>query len=110
MAKPLQIQIVKKARSLITDQQRWCRGELARDVYGEGTCATSPSAVRWCALGAVIAAAYELTHDLKAAHDLALKALRPKYGTATLVGVNDMRGHADVLALLDEVIVMKPQQ
>jgi hypothetical protein len=45
-----------------------------------------------------------VTHDLDAAHDLALKTLRPKYGTATLVRVNDMRGHAAVLALFDEVI------
>src|SRR5262245_26788231 len=30
--------------------------------------------------------------------------LRPKYGTATLVRVNDIRGHAAVLALFDEVI------
>jgi hypothetical protein len=52
----------------------------------------------------VIAAAHELTHDLAAAHDFAFKALRPQYGTATLVRVNDMRGHAAVLALFDEVI------
>jgi hypothetical protein len=52
----------------------------------------------------VIAAAHELTHDLDAAHDLAFKALRPLYGTTTLVRVNDIRGHAAVLALFDEVI------
>ena len=57
-----------------------------------------------CGLGAVIAAAYELTHDLDAAHDFAFKALRPQYGTSTLVHVNDLRGHAAVLALFDEVI------
>ena len=52
----------------------------------------------------MIAAAHELTHDLDAAHDLAFKALRPQLGTSTLVRVNDMRGHAAVLALFDEVI------
>jgi hypothetical protein len=52
----------------------------------------------------VIAAAHELAHDSDAAYDLAFKALRPQYGTATLVRVNDMRGHAAVLALFDEVI------
>ena len=49
-------------------------------------------------------AAHELTHDLDAVHDFAFKALRPKYGTATLVRVNDMRGHTAILALFDEVI------
>jgi hypothetical protein len=44
------------------------------------------------------------THDYDAANALAHKALRPLYGTATLVRVNDMRGHAAVLALFDEVI------
>lgn len=38
----------------------------------------SASAVRRCALGAVVAAAHELTHDLGAAHDFAFKALRPR--------------------------------
>ena len=98
MARPLQKQIVERARAFIADEQHWCRGELARDVNGEEVCPTSASAVKWCALGAVIAAAQELTHDF------AFKALRPKYGTATLVRVNDMRGHAAVLALFDDVI------
>jgi hypothetical protein len=65
---------------------------------------TSASAVRRCGLGAVIAAAYQLTHDYDAANELAHNALRPLYGTSTLVRVNDMRGHAAVLALFDEVI------
>jgi hypothetical protein len=60
--------------------------------------------VKRCGLGAVIAAAHELAHDSDAAYGLAFKALRPQYGTATLVRVNDMRGHAAVLALFDEVI------
>ena len=104
MARPLQIQIVERARALIADKQHWCRGELARDVSGEGVCPTSASAVKRCALGAVIAAAHELTHDLDSANDFAFKALRPRYGTTTLVRVNDMRGHAAVLALFDTVI------
>jgi hypothetical protein len=52
----------------------------------------------------VIAAAQELMQNSDAAHDFVFKALRPQYGTATLVRVNDMRGHAAVLALFDDVI------
>ena len=49
-------------------------------------------------------AAYQITNDRRAAHDLAIKAMRPLRGSATLVNVNDVRGHAAVLALFDEVI------
>jgi hypothetical protein len=49
-------------------------------------------------------AAYQVTNDRRGAHDLAIQAMRPLYGSATLVHVNDMRGHAAVLALFDEAI------
>jgi len=73
-------------------------------MNGVGVCPTSDRAMKRCGLGAVIAAAYQLTNDYRGAHDLAIQALRPLYGSATLVNVNDMRGHATVLALFDEVI------
>ena len=57
-----------------------------------------------CGLGALITAAYQITNDNRGAHDLAIQALRPLYGSATVVHVNDIRGHAAVLALFDEVI------
>jgi len=49
-------------------------------------------------------AAYQTTNDRRQAHDLGIKAMRPLHGSATLVNVNDVRGHAAVLALFDEVI------
>ena len=104
MSRPLKLQIVEQARALIADESHWCRGELARDVNSMGVCPTSDSAMKRCGLGALIAAAYQLTSDYRGAHDLAILALRPLHGSATLVHVNDMRGHAAVLALFDEVI------
>jgi len=64
----------------------------------------SARAVRRCGLGALIAAAYQFTQDFDAAHDLGHNALRPHYGAATLIHVNDVRGHAAVIALFDDVI------
>jgi hypothetical protein len=52
----------------------------------------------------VIAAAYQVSRDYESANELAHNALRPLYGITTLVHVNDIRGHAAVLALFDEVI------
>ena len=104
MAKPLQIQIVEKARSLIADERHWCRGQLAEDASGVSVFPTASSAVKRCGLGAVITAAYQLTHDYDIANELAHNALRPHCGISTLVHVNDHRGHSAVLGLFDEVI------
>ena len=104
MSKTLKLQVIEKARALIEDEQHWCRGELARDINALSICPTDSRAERRCALGALIAAAYQITDDLSRAHDLAIGAVRPLHGSATLVNVNDVRGHAAVLALLDEVL------
>jgi hypothetical protein len=104
LSRPLKIQIVEKARSLIADDQHWCRRHLAEDVNGVSVSPTSASAVKRCGLGAVIAAAYQLTQDFDAADQLGLEALGPRYGAVTLIRGNDTRGHAAVLALFDEVI------
>jgi hypothetical protein len=104
VSKPLKVQIIQRARELILDEQHWCRGELARDPKGRGVCPMSESAVKRCGLGALIMAAHEITQDHRAAYDLAIRATQPLYGTATLLKVNDLRCHAAVLALFDEVI------
>lgn len=104
MSKPLKVQILEKARTLIEDERHWCRGELARDGNGVSVCPTDRRAVRRCGLGAMIAAAYQITDDYGRAHDLAISATRPLCGSSTLVNVNDVRGHAATLALLDEVV------
>ena len=104
MSRPLKVQIVERARELIADEQFWCRRHFGEDVNGFAVSPTSASAVKRCGLGAVIAAAHQLTHNPDAAYQTGYQALRPRYGSATLIHVNDTRGHAAVLALFDEVI------
>ena len=104
MSRPLKLQIVEWARELIADEQHWCRGHLAQDASGVAVSPRSASAVKRCGLGAVIAAAYQLTHDFDAAHQLGHEAVGPRYRAATLMQINDISGHAAVLALFDEVI------
>ena len=103
MARSLKLQIVERARALIADESHWCRSELGRDVNGVGVCPTSDMAIKRCGLGALIMAAYQVTNDRRQAHDLAIKAMRPLHGSATLMHVNDSRGHAAVLALYDVI-------
>jgi hypothetical protein len=107
MARPLQIQIIERARSLIEDKDCWCRNHIALDANGLSIFPTTSIAVKRCALGALIAAAYELTHDYDSADHLAYEALRPQCGTSTLIYINDTTGHAAVLDLFDKVIAMK---
>jgi hypothetical protein len=104
MARPLKVQIVVRARALIADEQHWCRGELALDANGMGVCPMSDEAEKRCGLGALIVAAYQITTDRREAINLAIKAMSPLHGSATLMHVNDTRGHAAVLALFDDVI------
>ena len=106
MSKPLNIQIVERARFLIEKEEHWCRGTLAVDARGNAVCPTDAAARRRCVLGAVIAAAREFTNDSRQAYDLAISIVRLFRGTTTLVNVNDVRGHAAVLAVLDEAIAM----
>jgi hypothetical protein len=107
MARPLQVQIVERARVLIEDKEHWCRNHIAMDANGVSVFPNSLSAVKRCGLGALIAAAYELTRDHDAADRLAYDALRPHCGSSTLIHINDMRSHTEVLALFDKVIAMK---
>ena len=101
MSRTLNTQIVARARSLIDDELRWCRGELAKDASGNSVFPLDWRAQRRCAFGAFIAAAYEISGNPKVADDLAVSAVRSICAVATLVNVNDVRGHAAVLALLD---------
>jgi len=78
--------------------------DLAPDAKGRGVCPMSESAMKRCSLGALLMAAYEITKDHRAAYDLAIRAMQPLHGSATLMHVNGSRGHAAVLALFDEVI------
>ena len=104
MSKPLKIQIVELARALIADEQHWCSHRLALDKNGVGVSPMSPRAVRRCALGAAIAAAYQLTHDFDTAHKLGHNVFSPIVHPAALMSVNDTRGHSAVLAVFDEII------
>jgi hypothetical protein len=96
LSKPLKIQIIELARNLIADEQHWCTRKLALDTNGRVVSPMSSGAVKRCALGAVLAAAYQLTHDFDTAHKLGHEALAPIGRPIT--HVND--GGAMLLCLL----------
>jgi hypothetical protein len=91
---------IERAKELIQDESRWCRGYLAVDADGISADPTGSEAVRRCAL----AAAYQLTNSREKSCELATNALRPLCGSNKVVLVNDYQGRAAILALFDEAI------
>jgi hypothetical protein len=105
MSRPLERQIVSRARALIATPAKWSQGEFARDASEAPVSWRSQRAVRFCIWGALYRAAYELTGDRYRSvtlADHAASALRGK-GTS-LSGTNDRGRHADVLALMDKYL------
>ena len=105
MSKPLKIQVVELARTLIAEEEHWCSHHLALDKNGIVVNPTSSLAIKRCALGAVLAAACQLTHDLDTAYKLGDQVLAPFCRPALLMDLNDTLGHAAVLTLFDDIIV-----
>jgi hypothetical protein len=104
MSKPIQIQIIEMARLLVQDEKKWCRSQMAFDSYGTPVCPTDDTASKWCAYGALVAAAHNMAGDSGRAIDLAAIAVKDFGDCDALMRVNDTQGHAAVLALFDEVL------
>jgi hypothetical protein len=104
MSKPITRPIIERARTLIEDENHWCRAALARDERGRQVDPTDMTAHQRCALGALVAAAFELVGDIKRAHDLANSVAREIRCTSSLINTNDTEGHAAVLALFDKAL------
>ena len=104
MSKPLTRPIIEQARVLIAHENHWCRAALARDKRGFQVDPTDAKARQRCALGALIAAAFELVGDVKQAHNLAEAVAREIRCCSSLINTNDTEGHAAVLALFDKAL------
>jgi hypothetical protein len=107
MSKRARLQILERSQALIEDEWHWCSGDLARDAQGFPVGPTDSNAKQRCALGALAAAAYHVTGDLRRARDMAITAMRPLIGSTSLTHINDIKGHAAVLALFDLAIATK---
>lgn len=104
MSKPINVRLIERARELIADPEHWCRGSYARGKGGVSVSVGDSSARRYCAMGALILAAWEITGDVNRGDGLAYNAAKIVSKTGSLVFVNDHQGHAAVLALLDKAI------
>lgn len=99
------VEILRAARGRIADEAAWTTGEFARAEDGEAVEAGEPEAVRWCALGAVIAEGGDNT-EIELLHEAAGRLWPPQPGgrSASADLVNDSHVHADVLRMFDDAI------
>jgi hypothetical protein len=115
VAQPLIDRVLTDARTIIADRRRRLRGREAVTVEGRERDACGDNAQRFCAVGALIRAAFELTGDHEHAHQLGWKvadmiaeaAKLPRLGDDTgwsLALLNDRRGQAAVLRAFDALI------
>lgn len=92
-----EVDIIKKARELLSDPKRWTTGAGARDKHGDPIPVNSPMAVCWCMSGALARiAGYSDAWDAE-------KLLHPNF-PGGITGFNDTHEHADVLELMDKAI------
>jgi hypothetical protein len=105
MSRPISLLIMQRAREIISDDQRWCRGSYARGKAGASISVHHPEARRFCAMGALLLAASELCSDDADAGNLAHEVANLLSPTGSLVFINDYSGHAAVLSLFDTAIL-----
>jgi hypothetical protein len=98
--------VLRAARHRIESPRRWCQGAFA----ARGSLVVKPTskrATRWCAIGAVHA---ELGTDPGTWPNVPSPALGALWDAAMALysegawGVNDCRGHDDILRVFDEAI------
>jgi hypothetical protein len=117
MAKPLIDTVLVNARTIVADRRRRLRGAEAVTADGLECDACDEDAQRFCAIGALIRAAYMMTGDQEQAHRLGWKVAGLIASAAKLPLVDedefgwrlallsDRRGQAAVLRAFDSFIV-----
>ena len=64
MAKPLQHQIIAGALGIVSDEARWTSKTMARDSHGKSCSIYASEAVRFCPVGALTRAAFDLLGEV----------------------------------------------
>jgi hypothetical protein len=83
MAKPIFKHVIEGARAYVAVRGSWTRYTLAATIRGRECEPTDSKAKRFCAYGALVRAAYDLTNDSIEARRLAGKAAMWVTGSPT---------------------------
>jgi hypothetical protein len=102
-----EIAIIRRAREIISDPEKWTTHEGARDACNNPVSAVSKAAVCWCAAGALDRAAAELGYLGGCEWGRAAERLCELTPNNSIVEVNDEEGHAAVLSLFDKALAQE---
>ena len=98
--------VLKEAFAKISNPENWTRGVYARNAQGRSVLPEGMEACKFCALGAVYAAAgSSVSATAFIAEDklnASARMLYPEYGT--VIGVNDQHSHEAVKAVYEDAI------
>ena len=102
MAKLTPLEILTRARKVISKRSNWIKGYFAKTRRGEECDGSHENAVKFCAVGALSRAAgkdYVATHKARWAARVLLDR-----ESKNIVDFNDTHTHKEVLAVFDKVI------
>jgi hypothetical protein len=103
MTRILRHQVLRNARALIERPTDWTRGVHARAENGRPVMWHDRQACRWCALGAINRAVYDLIGHKEQAEGIADEIIADCF-PCNLSWINDKDGHATVLQLFDKAL------
>ena len=97
------VEVLVKARQILSKEENWTRGNYARDADGEPVYFDSSKAVCFCSIGAVAASALP---KLPGQYVVALEALEMVVEPMPIIAFNDAEStsHKDVMAMFDLAI------
>lgn len=94
------VSLLKAARALISDPDKWTQGVFARNKEGSRISSTSPEATCWCASGAVNSIGFG-SFNIRCG---TLDAMEKHGFGDSIEKFNDTHTHTEVLAEFDNVI------
>lgn len=99
-----EIEMLREARALISEPDRWIQHSFARDKYGFSALVSDPDAHCFCAAGALIRVRGEVVRHYSGLELMHVKNLLFSLTGQVIEIYNDTHTHAEVLALFDRAI------